>query len=136
MAAENIAKSVESARSTAQSILDEVAHKMALPAVRTLAGILRSVFTRILSAIYVNKDGIDVVSLTPLTILLLAIFFFFFFKLAHTVTKWPVVLLPSHRSYLDFILVTYIMFEYNITLPCIAAGQGKCCQWLYSVYNF
>lgn len=40
-------------------------------------------------------------------------------------TEWPVVLLPSHRSYLDFILVTYIMFEHNISLPCIAAGQGK-----------
>ena len=57
-----MASSVESARLTAQSILDEVAHKMALPAVRTLAGILRSVFTRILTAIYVNMDGIEVVS--------------------------------------------------------------------------
>ncbi len=53
---------MESVRLTAQSILDEVAHKMALPAVRTLAGILRSVLTTILSAIYVNMDGIEVVS--------------------------------------------------------------------------
>ena len=57
-----MADSVEAAHLTAQSILDEVAHKMALPAVRTLAGILRSVFTRILSAIYVNMDGIEIVS--------------------------------------------------------------------------
>ena len=35
------------------------------------------------------------------------------------------VLLPSHRSYLDFILVTYVLFEHNITLPAIAAGQGE-----------
>ena len=45
-------------------------------------------------------------------------------QLRRTVQEWPVVLLPSHRSYLDFILVTYLMFEFNITLPCIAAGQG------------
>ena len=45
-------------------------------------------------------------------------------QLRRAVQEWPVVLLPSHRSYLDFILVTYLMFEFNITLPCIAAGQG------------
>ena len=55
---------------------------------------------------------------------------FISFQLAHLVTEWPVVLLPSHRSYLDFILVSYIMFEHNITLPCIAAGQG-----VYSYIN-
>lgn len=60
--ADNSAISVEAACSEAQTILDEVAHKMALPAVRTLAAVLRSVFTKILSAIYVNTDGLNVVS--------------------------------------------------------------------------
>ena len=49
---------------------------------------------------------------------------FLILQLAEVVTKWPVVLLPSHRSYLDFILISYIMFEHDIVLPCIAAGQG------------
>ena len=50
------------------------------------------------------------------------------------------MLLPSHRSYLDFILVTYIMFEFNITLPCIAAGQGGWGSmksgWGFSTFSF
>ena len=33
--------------------------------------------------------------------------------------------MPSHRSYLDFILVSYVMLEHNLPLPCIAAGLGK-----------
>ena len=33
------------------------------------------------------------------------------------------VLLPSHRSYLDFILVTYVFFAFNLRIPVIAAGQ-------------
>ena len=37
--------------------------------------------------------------------------------------QWPTVLLPSHRSYLDFILVTYVFFHFNMRLPVIAAGQ-------------
>lgn len=46
-------------------------------------------------------------------------------QLRSTAEKWPVVLLPSHRSYLDFLLVSYVMFEHNIKLPYIAAGQGR-----------
>lgn len=39
-------------------------------------------------------------------------------------TKYPVVLLPSHRSYLDFLLVSYFLYEFNMQLPVIAAAQG------------
>ena len=38
--------------------------------------------------------------------------------------KYPVVLLPSHRSYLDFLLVSYFLYEHNMQLPVIAAAQG------------
>lgn len=38
--------------------------------------------------------------------------------------RYPVVLLPSHRSYLDFLLVTYFLYEFNMQLPVIAAAQG------------
>lgn len=49
-------------RAEAQSIVDEIAHKMALPAVRTIASVLRSVLTRVLDAIYVNTSGLELVS--------------------------------------------------------------------------
>ena len=48
----------------------------------------------------------------------------FHLQLRKVVQEWPTVLLPSHRSYLDFLLVSFIMFEHNMKLPCIAAGQG------------
>lgn len=53
---------MESTQAEAVSILDEIAHAMALPAVRTLASVLRSVLTRILDAIYVNVEGLQLVS--------------------------------------------------------------------------
>ena len=37
----------------------------------------------------------------------------------------PVVLLPTHRSYLDFLLLSYITFHYHLPMPFIAAGAGK-----------
>merc|ERR1712226_46277 len=37
-------------------------------------------------------------------------------------TKGPVVFLPSHRSYMDFLLVSLILFAYDLPLPVIAAA--------------
>lgn len=37
----------------------------------------------------------------------------------------PVIFLPSHRSYADFILMSYVCFTYNIEIPAIAAGMGN-----------
>ncbi|XP_023175909.2 dihydroxyacetone phosphate acyltransferase [Drosophila hydei] len=35
----------------------------------------------------------------------------------------PVLYLPSHRSYMDFILMSYICYYYDIEIPGIAAGM-------------
>ena len=41
----------------------------------------------------------------------------------HYFTSPRIIYLPTHRSYMDFIILTYLCFEYNIPLPCIAAAQ-------------
>jgi 1-acyl-sn-glycerol-3-phosphate acyltransferase len=38
-------------------------------------------------------------------------------------TSPRIIYLPTHRSYMDFIILTYLCFEYNIPLPCIAAAE-------------
>lgn len=35
----------------------------------------------------------------------------------------PIVLLPTHRSYMDFLLVSYIFFAYGLKAPHIAAAE-------------
>ncbi|KAM9316756.1 dihydroxyacetone phosphate acyltransferase-like [Gastrophryne carolinensis] len=44
-------------------------------------------------------------------------------SLAKAIRDYPVVLLPSHRSYIDFLLVSYILFCYDLAVPVIAAGE-------------
>ena len=44
-------------------------------------------------------------------------------QVKEAVRRWPVVLLPSHRSYLDFLLISYVFLHFNLRLPVIAAGQ-------------
>ena len=55
-------------------------------------------------------------------------------QLQSAVLKYPVVILPSHRSYLDFILVSYFLLEFNIQLPAIAAGQGQSTLQNFAAY--
>ncbi|XP_019849514.1 PREDICTED: dihydroxyacetone phosphate acyltransferase-like [Amphimedon queenslandica] len=95
--------SEESVVKLVDEIVDEIGHKMALPAVRTVAMIIRGTLRRVISGIYIEKQGLE--------------------ELGAAVKRYPVVILPSHRSYLDFILVSYFLLENNIQLPAIAAGQ-------------
>ncbi|KAG7218909.1 hypothetical protein INR49_016133 [Caranx melampygus] len=44
-------------------------------------------------------------------------------QLQQAIQEHPVVLLPSHRSYMDFLLMSYILYTYDLALPVIAAGM-------------
>lgn len=35
------------------------------------------------------------------------------------------ILMPNHRSYVDFLVISYILFTYDIPVPVIAAGIRK-----------
>lgn len=35
----------------------------------------------------------------------------------------PVIYAPSHRSYADFILMSYLLFTFDMEIPSIAAGM-------------
>ncbi|XP_062563083.1 dihydroxyacetone phosphate acyltransferase [Armigeres subalbatus] len=86
-----------------KAILDEIGLDESLPIIRTLGTILNFIFGRILSGLHVNET-----------------------KLEHLKSKYgkqPVLYLPSHRSYGDFILMSYVSFCYNIAIPGIAAGM-------------
>lgn len=37
----------------------------------------------------------------------------------------PVIFVPSHRSYADFILMSLMCFSEDLAIPAIAAGMGK-----------
>jgi 1-acyl-sn-glycerol-3-phosphate acyltransferase len=53
----------------------------------------------------------------------------------------PLVLMPTHRSYVDFLALSFVLFSFNLPLPQIAAGEdfmnlGNVTQWLRSAGAF
>ncbi len=85
-----------------EEIMDEMGHLFDLKYVRVLGYVLMKVFRKIYKHIFYNKDINENMKV-----------------LKHS----PCVLLPLHRSYMDFLLVSIICFHKNIQLPAIAAGM-------------
>ncbi|XP_077365966.1 dihydroxyacetone phosphate acyltransferase [Festucalex cinctus] len=94
--------SPELVRAQAVAILNEMSQKLQLGFVRLMGFMLSKVLKCIYSNIYVNMDALHM--------------------LRKAAEKAPVVLLPNHRSYTDFLVISYIMFTYDIPLPVIASG--------------
>uniref|UniRef100_A0A673W8P0 Uncharacterized protein n=1 Tax=Salmo trutta TaxID=8032 RepID=A0A673W8P0_SALTR len=95
-------------------ILEEMACRLWISTVHFFAFTLSKVFKTLLQHVCINACGI-------LTI----------FPLQQAIQEHPVVLLLSHCSYMDFLLMSYILYTYDLALPVIiAAGsmgaEGAC----------
>ncbi|XP_077367578.1 dihydroxyacetone phosphate acyltransferase [Festucalex cinctus] len=101
--AEETGKTLEDVQGEASAILDEMAHRLRLSTVRFLAFTFSKVFKTLFRSVRVNEEGIQ--------------------RLQQAIQEHPVVLLPSHRSYMDFLLMSYILYTYDLALPVIAAGM-------------
>ncbi|XP_061560095.1 dihydroxyacetone phosphate acyltransferase isoform X1 [Phycodurus eques] len=101
--AQETGKAPDDLREEASAILDEMAHRLQLGTVRFFAFTLSKVFKTLFRSVCVNEEGIQ--------------------RLQQAIQEHPVVLLPSHRSYMDFLLMSYILYTYDLALPVIAAGM-------------
>ncbi|XP_013398318.1 dihydroxyacetone phosphate acyltransferase-like isoform X1 [Lingula anatina] len=87
----------------ANAILDEMAHNLRMGAIRGIATVLPKVMKKMYNRVYVNKEGIS--------------------RVQHLIKEYPVILMPSHRSYADFLLMSYVFYHYDLPLPVIAAAM-------------
>uniref|UniRef100_A0A3B3CTL2 Glyceronephosphate O-acyltransferase n=1 Tax=Oryzias melastigma TaxID=30732 RepID=A0A3B3CTL2_ORYME len=95
--------SVDEVQAEASVILEEMAQRLQLSTIRFFAFTLSKVFKAMFRSICVNEEGLQ--------------------RLQQVIQEHPVVLLPSHRSYMDFLLMSYILYTYDLPLPVIAAGM-------------
>ncbi|BFZ06861.1 hypothetical protein BsWGS_09899 [Bradybaena similaris] len=87
----------------AVSILNEMAHTQHMYAIRGFAYFLVKIFKALYKRVYVNVDGIQ--------------------KVRGMIKEYPVLLMPTHRSYMDFLLMSYVFYHYDLPLPVIAAAM-------------
>ncbi|KAJ8410264.1 hypothetical protein AAFF_G00202450 [Aldrovandia affinis] len=86
----------------AAGMLEEMAQNIQMGFIRFLAFILSKVFKRLFRRIHINEEGLQ--------------------RVQQAIQECPVVLMPNHRSYMDFLVLSYTFFTYNLNIPVIAAG--------------
>jgi len=115
-----------------------MAHNFQMYAVRWFGLVLSKLSKKLYSNIYVNTSKFQQVSYKICPKIIFQVltlpgsvsrqFYFalsFGFQLRMEAKHFPIVVLPTHRSYVDFLLVSYICFHYELPLPIIAAGMGN-----------
>ncbi|KAM7395543.1 hypothetical protein PAMA_007016 [Pampus argenteus] len=94
--------SVEAVREEACVIMEEMSQNLQLGFIRLMGFTLSKVFKRVFTSIFVNMEGLN--------------------TLQQAIQDSPVILMPNHRSYVDFLVISYLLFTYDIPVPVIAAG--------------
>ncbi|XP_035232663.1 dihydroxyacetone phosphate acyltransferase-like [Stegodyphus dumicola] len=86
----------------ARAIVDEMAHNFQFRIIRFFGYVLSKFMKSVYGKILVNKKAVE--------------------KIGSLSTQYPVLYLPTHRSYADFLLVSYVCFYFDLPVPVIAAG--------------
>lgn len=102
--------SKEEVRQRVIGILNEIGHTRHIPVFRCVGLCFTKLLKKVISSVYVNEKQVV--------------------ELRSEMGKNPVIFLPSHRSYADFLLMSYIAFHYEIEVPCIAAGMDFQSMWM------
>ncbi|MBM4370260.1 MAG: 1-acyl-sn-glycerol-3-phosphate acyltransferase, partial [Deltaproteobacteria bacterium] len=92
------------ARARASSHLAQIAADMREGAIEAMAAILTPVFNRVFDGIAVDRDLLEAIR--------------------EAGRETPVVLVPSHRSHMDYLMMSYLLYYSGMVPPHIAAGAN------------
>ncbi|MEE4356787.1 MAG: 1-acyl-sn-glycerol-3-phosphate acyltransferase [Desulfococcaceae bacterium] len=92
------------ARKEADGYIDEIAAKYSLNMIQIFSLVLRWVFGIMFEGISVNRDALQ--------------------RIRTLSRKGPVVLVPCHKSHIDYLVISYLMYNNDMPCPYIAAGKN------------
>jgi glycerol-3-phosphate O-acyltransferase/nucleoside-diphosphate-sugar epimerase len=89
----------------AKLYLNSIFADMKMPVVRLMAWVLKKVWRAIYEKIVVDENALNKL------------------KRFIATAKAPVIIVPSHRSYIDFFIVSYVFFAYMIKVPYVTSSD-------------
>jgi glycerol-3-phosphate O-acyltransferase len=95
-------KPLPAVQAEASRHLREIASRYNPRFVQVLSVVLRWVFGRLYEGVEVDEDGLA--------------------RVRRAAGDAPVVFCPSHKSYIDFLVLPYVLWEHGMTPPHVAAG--------------
>lgn len=88
----------------AGKLLDEIAARFDVDVTRALDRLLRAIWARIYDAIVVDPADLE--------------------RVRQAARRGPLVLVPSHRSHVDYLVMSQVMIQHGMLPPHIAAGDN------------
>ncbi|XP_075071801.1 glycerol-3-phosphate acyltransferase 1, mitochondrial [Mixophyes fleayi] len=99
-------KSTNKIRRKAKKVLQEMVACISPAMIRLTGWVLLKLFNGFFWNVQIHKGQLEMV------------------KKAATETKAPLIFLPVHKSHIDYLLLTFVLFCHNIKAPHIAAGNN------------
>ena len=84
--------------------LDEIAADPSLLVLKIFSSILSLVWYRIYDGFEVDQEGLE--------------------QVREAARDHSVVLIPSHKSHVDYLVISYLFYQYGLTVPLVAAGAN------------
>lgn len=91
-------------RKKATSYIHEIAASYNLNTIRIFEKLLTWVFNNIFEGLVVDQEGLE--------------------RIKEESKKAPLIMAPCHKSHLDYLLLSYVMFKHNMPCPHVAAGKN------------
>ncbi|MEA3415769.1 MAG: 1-acyl-sn-glycerol-3-phosphate acyltransferase [Thermodesulfobacteriota bacterium] len=88
----------------ADKYLDEIAAKYNIAIIKILAGLIKWVSNTIFEGVTVDMDVLG--------------------KVKSMSKKGPLILIPCHKSHIDYLILSYFLYANNMPCPLIAAGKN------------
>lgn len=82
-----------------KALLEEIGFKRNMAVIRFLGNILNKALQQMSSGVYINRNAVNLA------------------KREFTQNRYPVLYMPCHRSYADFLLMSYICFSHDLEIP-------------------
>lgn len=103
--AQQQSKAVNKVKKKAKKILQEMVATVSPAMIRLTGWVLLKLFNSFFWNIQIHKGQLEMVK-------------------AATEMNLPLIFLPVHRSHIDYLLLTFILFCHNIKAPYIASGNN------------
>ncbi len=97
-------RSIEMVRKEADNYLDEIATDLNLTYVQVGERLLTWIWNTIYDGIDLDEDSLDMVK--------------------NAAKKAPLVYVPCHKSHIDYLVLSYLLYKHNLNLPFVAAGKN------------
>jgi glycerol-3-phosphate O-acyltransferase len=95
---------IQKVQKKASDFLDEIAANYNMMIIKTASALITWVLNTMFEGVTVDKDGLN--------------------RVKSMSQKGPVILIPCHKSHIDYLILSYLLYHNNMPCPHVAAGKN------------